>query len=352
LGVATALLILVVRFAPVEANVVPHPFKLERVNRRLQGQVIDYTANHGHDNRFWSPALEQKRDMYVYLPPGYSPDRQYPLVIFLHGFNQDEMSFLGDAVEPLDRAIAAGELPPVIIAAPDASLRGITCLFNAGTFFLNTRAGNFEDFLVEDVYRFITGHYPIRPEAEAHVLMGASMGGGAAFVQTIKHPDLFRTAVGIFPPLNLRWISCRGRYMDNFDPDCWGWRTDFSRNHEVVARFYGVITVRMRRVIVPLYGRRNPDVLRLVSETNPIEMLDLYDVKPGEFNFYVAYGGKDEFNLDAQIESFLYRAKQKGIEVGVEYDPEGRHNVKTALKLLPGVLRWLKPRLEPYAPRQ
>ena len=142
------------------------------------------------------------------------------------------------------------------------------------------------------------------------MLLGVSMGGGAAFTKVLKYPHCFKVAAAIFPPLNLRWISCRGRYMDNFDPCCWGWRENFDRGHEVVARFYGVITVRLRSVIFPLYGRHNPDVVAIVSENNPIELLDSRDVKPGDVELYVAYGGKDEFNLDAQIESFLYRARE------------------------------------------
>src|SRR5207249_3998301 len=157
---------------------------------------------------------------------------------------------------PLDQAIACGQLPPLIIAVPDGSIRGINCFVSAGTFFLNSKLGAFEDYLIHDVYPFVLKHYPIRPEREAHVLLGASMGGGAAFNKAIKYRHCFGVAVGVFPPLNLRWVSCRGRYMDNFDPCCWAWREDFRRGREVVARFYGVITIRLRSVIYPLYGRK------------------------------------------------------------------------------------------------
>ena len=56
---------------------------------------------------------------------------------------------------------------------------------------------------------------------------------------------------------------------------------------------------------------------------------------------FVAYGGKDEFNTDAQVESFLYLCKHRGLRVDVAYDPEGRHSWKTAQRLLPTVLEWL-----------
>ena len=42
-----------------------------------------------------------------------------------------------------------------------------------------------------------------------------------------------------------------------------------------------------------------------MSRDNPIEMLDTHDLKEGELDMLVAYGRKDEFNIDAQVESFL-----------------------------------------------
>src|SRR5262249_62179408 len=168
-------------------------------NRKLAGKVIDHTHNHGSDRRIWSNALGEKRDLYVYVPPGYDPCKRYPLAIYLHGFRQDEEGFIEDVVKPFDRAIACGKLPPIIIAAPDGSVHGVTCFTTAGTFFLNSNLGRFEDFLVDDVYVFLITHYPIRPEPEAHVLLGASMGGHAAFAKAIKYRDRFKVAVAVFP---------------------------------------------------------------------------------------------------------------------------------------------------------
>lgn len=344
-------LLLLLAQAQADAHLLPRPFRLDRVNRKLHGRVIDHTRNHGPDNRIDAPALGCKRDLYVYVPPGFDPAKKYPFALYLHGINQDETGFIEDVVAPLDAAIACGKLPPLVIAAPDVSVRGGNCFVTTGTFYLDSNLGRFEEFLVRDVYDFLMSHYPLRPEPQAHVLIGASMGGGAAVAKAIKYPDRFKVAVALFPPLNVRGLSCRGRYFDNFDPDCWGWRDDFSRGREVIGRFYGVITIRLGRTVFPLYGRNNPDALEVIRASNPIEMLDLYDVRPGDVELFVAYGGRDEFNLDAQVESFLYRARQRGLDVGVAYDPKGRHDVKTALSFLPAIYDWLGPRLEPYRVR-
>jgi hypothetical protein len=137
--------------------------------------------------------------------------------------------------------------------------------------------------------------------------------------------------------------------MGNFDPDCWGWRTDFSRRREVVARFFGLFTIRMGQVIRPLYGN-DPAVVEQVSRENPVELLDRYDLKEGELEMFVAYGKKDQFNLDAQIESFLYVAGCRGLMVTALTDPRGKHDRPTALRFVPAAVDWLAPRLAPYSP--
>lgn len=351
LGFVVLFLVILGNTEPASAHLLPRPRKLDRLHRKLHGRVVDFTHNHGQDRRIWSPALGERRDLYVYLPPGYDPHKQYPLAIYMHGFLQDEVSFVDIAVPRFDEAIACGRLPPLIIAGPDASVHGLDCIATTGTFFRNSKLGNFEDFLVNDVYTFLLTHFPIRPEPEAHALLGVSMGGGAAFAKAFKFPDKFRVVASAFPPLNLRWVSCRGKYFDDFDPGCWGWRTDFTHGREAVGVFYGgLVKVRMRSMMYPLYGRRNPDMSELVAQENPIEMLDSIPVPPGLFQLYIGYGGKDEFNIDAQVESFLHRARERGIAVTVDYRPDGKHDEKTALAMLPAMQRWLGAQLGPYCP--
>jgi S-formylglutathione hydrolase FrmB len=322
---------------------------LERINRRLQGQVVDYTDNHGQDRRIWSAALQETRALYVYLPPGFDPQERYPFMIWLHGFAQDERSFLEYVVDDLDAGMVGGQLPPMIVAAPDGSLTRNPVRISAGSFFLNTQAGNFEDFVIVDVWNFVVEHYPIRPEREAHVLAGVSMGGGAAYTLAMKHRDRFKVVLGILPPLNTRWLDCRCRYMTPFDPSCWGWRTDFSNRYEIVGRFYGVITIRLKDVLDGLYSG-GPETAALVSRDNPIELIDRLCLQEGELAMYVGFGGRDQFNITAQVESFLYRAKQRGLSVTVAYDPRGKHDYTTAQKFFPSVTEWLTLQLAPYSP--
>jgi S-formylglutathione hydrolase FrmB len=332
---------------PSYAGIFGRRSELNRTNRRLHGMVVDHTHNHGADRRIWSEALHEKRDLYVYLPPCFDPAKCYPIMVWLHGFAQDECSFLKQIVGPLDRAIAEGKIPPLIVAAPDGTVDGETHLcatFNKGSFYINSKAGAFENYIMQDVWCFLLANYPILPQREFHVLAGASMGGGGAYSLAFKYRDQFGIVIGVYPPLNTRWVNCHGRYRSKFDPCCWGWRTDFSR-HEVVARFVG-IPVRLRLILDPIIDRRDkPRAIEDISRENPLEMLDRLDIQEGDLSMYVAYGGRDQFFMDAQIESFLYRAREKGITISVGYLRRGKHDLRTAYRLMPGIFEWLRPQL-------
>jgi hypothetical protein len=331
-----------------QAGLILGHHKLDRINRHIQGQVLDFSHNHGSDHRIWSEALHELRDLYVYLPPGFDPCQQYPIIMYLHAFRQDEQAFLDKLVERIDQAMSCGELPPAIVAVPDGSIKGRPTYLVAGSFFINTKAGNFEDYIIHDVWDFLIEHFPIRPEREAHALMGASMGGFGAFNLGIKYRCRFKIVVGFFPAVNLRWVDCHDHYMHNFDPCCWGWRTKL-RPYEVVGRF-GPVLIFQKQLIYPLYGRGGREALDEISRENPIEMLETFDVQPGQLDMFIAYGGKDNFNIDAQVESFLWVAEHRGLCVGVNYDPKGKHDLRTGLKLFPGMAQWLAPLLAPYSP--
>lgn len=338
---ASALVFMLVLTPSLLAFKFTKPFLFNRVNRTLHGTLVDYTNNSKIDNRIWSEALSQKRDLYVYLPPNYDANKSYPLLIWLHGFSQDENVFLDYVVKPFDSAIASGKLPPMIIAVPDGNLHKDLKLIPRGSFFINSNAGNFEDYIIKDIIGFITKSYHIRPEREAHSIGGTSMGGAGAYYLGIKHNKFFKNIVGIYPPLNTRYMDQRGSYMGNFNPNFTEFRTDFSNGHMTVGKFLGFFLVKAKIIQSDLFNIKDPDVAKEFSAVNPIEMLDYYHIENGMLNLYLAYGKNDQFNLDAHAESFLHYAKKKNIYVEVDYNPQGKHDNKTALKFLPNIIDWL-----------
>ncbi len=80
--------------------------------------------------------------------------------------------------------------------------------------------------------------------------------------------------------------------------------------------------------------------------------MDQYDLKDGELSLFAGYGGQDEFNIGAQVESFLFRAKERGVTVGVTYDPQGKHDAESGRRLFPDAVRWIQPLVAPYVVRK
>jgi pimeloyl-ACP methyl ester carboxylesterase len=315
---------------------------LERANHRLHGQLLDFTCNHGRDRRIWSPALGQRRDLYVYLPPGFDPARKYQLAIFLHGAGQDERFFLQAQVEHFDRAIAQGLLPPIIIAAPDGSVHGRVTLREPTTFWANSRVGRFEDYLMSDVWNFLTSCFPIRQAREAKALVGVSAGGSAAFALAIKHKDRVKMAMGFMPLLNLRYVDGQGRYHSDFQPGNFALRNNMHALERLGRR--RIVVLRFGDVYGPLFGR-GQDAVAGMSAINPLELMERHDLRQGELDLYAAYGGRDEFNVTAQVDSFVYFARQRGIEVATDFDPHGKHNFSSGMRQLPAALRWASARM-------
>ncbi len=324
--------------------------QLSTLNEKLAGRLVDFTNNHGVDRRICSPVLGSRRDVYVYLPPGYDGVRLFPVMLFLHGLGQDEKIFL-DVVPEFDAAIRAGTAAPMVIVVPDGTVNGSPSLTSAGSFWINSKAGNFGDYLVRDVWHWALANFAVRPEREAHVVAGASMGGFGAYNVAFKNKSEFAHVVGIMPPLNMRYGDCDGRYLSDYDPSCFKLRF-VGRRNEVVGVFYGGLLIRSRRLLDPLVGAdaAPEEANAFVSRENPYEMLRRYGVRPGEFNLFVGYGKRDEFNIDAQVESFVDECARMGIFPTTLVLPRGRHNVATALDMIPALNQWTFEKLAPYVP--
>ncbi len=165
-----------------------------------------------------SSVVTSKRPAMVYTPPGYSSDREYPVLYLLHGIGGNETHWttpgLGDAI--LDNLIAAGEAQPMIIVMPHgrASDEPETNIFGGGR---GRGAGApgagggpgggmavemaayaaFERELIDDLVPHIEANYSASSQREDRALAGLSMGGGQSLNFGLTNPDVF-AAVGGF----------------------------------------------------------------------------------------------------------------------------------------------------------
>jgi poly(3-hydroxybutyrate) depolymerase len=324
---------------------------LDRLNRKLCGRVVDHTWNHGSDLRLYSPILGMKRDLYVYLPPGYDPSIAYPLVVYLHGADLDEHAFLDPKdLLRLDGMMLRGEMPRAVIAAPDGTYDGKNRIIGTHSLFVNGLGGRFEDHVVEEVVPYLLGNYSIRPEARAHALLGISAGGFGAIGMALKHRDLFGVVATLGGPLNMLYYNCQGRYGDDFDPATYRERTVYNPN-EIIARYYGgLVRRKVKTFLRPVYGS-DPGLLARLRQDNPADLLTSTNLQPGDLAIYVAYPGLDQYNFDAQDESFAWLAGLRGVAVTLVRYPKGKHNLPYFEVAEPPAFEWLGRQLLPPCPR-
>jgi S-formylglutathione hydrolase FrmB len=145
---------------------------------------------------FFSGALYARKMCFVYLPPGYGEtDRRYPVVYLLHGLHGGEPDWpeRGGAEAALDRMIAEGQLRACIAVMPGDGGYG------QGTFYTDwyDGTGNFEQYITDDLVRFIDGEFSTLAHKEARAVCGFSMGGFGAVSLALRRPDLFGMAASL-----------------------------------------------------------------------------------------------------------------------------------------------------------
>lgn len=326
---------------------------LEKFNSRLAGRVIDFTRNHGEDNRLYSKILNEKRDLYIYLPPGYDPANVYPFVLWYHGAFGDEHSFFHTPqLEYLDQCIQVGTVPPVVIACPDGTYGGSDWILETHSFYVNGKGGRFKDHVLQEVIPYVLSHYSIRPEKQAHAIVGISGGGFGAMNLAITHRNYFSSVATLSSPLNVRQDNLDGDYLADFHPQRYRWKVKYDPREIIGKFFWGAVRLPARAFISPIFGE-DEKVLERAKRDNPADLLFSSGIKPGELNMLIAYGDQDELNLDAHSASFIWMARHYcGIPVYEYRVAGGRHDSDFFHPQVRVVWHWLARYLPPAVPRE
>jgi len=149
-----------------------------------------------HD-RFYSPVMEEERNVNVYLPESYDADNssgRFPVIYFLHGGYADHNDYT-ELEAVAETMIEDGLVHPFILVKPNGGL--ISSYTNSYT------NGNVEDFIVTDLINYIDSTYNTIPEREKRCIMGHSMGGNGVRIM-FKYPQLFRAAAAHGGNVHLR----------------------------------------------------------------------------------------------------------------------------------------------------
>jgi S-formylglutathione hydrolase len=138
----------------------------------------------------------------VYLPPGYktSPSERFPTLYLLHGFDSNIRAWTSHGYQDMnlqdtmDTLIAGGTVREMIVVVPNGRNKYL------GSFYANSSViGGWEDFLLRDLVAQVDSHYRTLARPTSRGIAGHSMGGYAAIMMGMKHPETFGAVYAMSP---------------------------------------------------------------------------------------------------------------------------------------------------------
>ncbi|MCD7973517.1 MAG: DUF3327 domain-containing protein [Candidatus Azobacteroides sp.] len=147
----------------------------ERMHPDLESKIDSFT--------FESHLLKNKREIYIYLPPGYDFHREekYPVIYLFDAFvylNRVEVPVV------LDNLIAENKIPPMVAVMLDNPTNDSRYVEYPLNF-------DFKHAIVTELIPFIREKYNVSLSPEKNIIGGMSYGGLAAAFFAFYHPDIF-----------------------------------------------------------------------------------------------------------------------------------------------------------------
>lgn len=159
-----------------------------------------------------SPTLGRPIPYAVYTPfPAPMEGTRWPVVYLLHGMTGADGDWFtwGDLGPILDRAIADGRIPPLVVVAPGAGDSWYVDNPDPGGF------GLVDTAFATDLIAAIDKSLPTAACRQGRAIGGVSMGGVGAVLQAVNHPDTYAAAISfsgaLHKPLSpgderIRWL--------------------------------------------------------------------------------------------------------------------------------------------------
>ena len=167
----------------------------------LQGNTV---GNIRRLDQVFSPELDNRRDIHVYLPPSYgSSGRHYPVLYMQDGQNlfDHAMSFAGEwGVDETMERIAHDGVEAIVVGIPNT---GSTRTAEYSPYRDDRIGGGSGEaylrFLTDTLKPLIDAQFRTRREAAHTGLAGSSMGGLISLYGFLRRPDVFGFA-GVMSP--------------------------------------------------------------------------------------------------------------------------------------------------------
>ena len=140
---------------------------------------------------YYSTALHRRAGYMVYLPPGYSSHRRYPVYYLLHGMPGQPKVFVDIANMDvrLDNQLALGHARPMILVYPDGRIGGSVL---SDSEWANTPSGNYESYVIEVMHN-VDHRFSTLARRRDRAIAGFSAGAYGALNIALHHLSDFAT---------------------------------------------------------------------------------------------------------------------------------------------------------------
>lgn len=168
--------------------------KTKRKYRQEKDEIVGKVEYH---KEVFSPILNNKRDIVVWLPIGYNPqrnpDKKYPVLYMHDGQNimDPKTAYVGKdwrVDETVMKLIKQKKIKEIIVVgiynSPD----------RLDEYSWTEKGQNYLKFIVTELKPFIDTTYKTLSDKENTAIMGSSMGGLISFYAAWHYPDIFSMA--------------------------------------------------------------------------------------------------------------------------------------------------------------
>jgi S-formylglutathione hydrolase FrmB len=281
---------------------------------------------------FFSQALNQEKSYFISYPTGYLESdtaTKFPVIIFLHGASTDAQTIANQLDVLLENVFTQAmyqNIYKTIFIIADGSAPPFL-----GSFYTNSSLyGDFETYIVEDLYQEISSNYNTYNHRAKWSIMGHSMGGYGSMKIALKNPEKFIGVASLSGPLHTTYYNdiLPMIYSENGNEAPY----DFSYQGSVTKLVYsmaGAFSPNSNNnppVDFPILpdGTMDQDVIPLWETHNPINLISQWGGSP-EMGIYFYCGEMDEYKLLPQNQLFSDSLNAKGIEHTFRIDPTGEH---------------------------
>lgn len=162
-------------------------------------EAADVPRGEIHHHFYDSKVVGDRRDYFVYTPPGYDPrgKQTYPVLYLLHGYSDDASAWtaVGRANVILDNLIAAGKAKPMLIVMTLGYGEPKILLPNSGAFrdrsLTDRNFDKFREALLTEVMPRIESEYQVKADRQSRAIAGLSMGGAESLLTGLNTLDKF-----------------------------------------------------------------------------------------------------------------------------------------------------------------